>query len=122
MLQQEKPKDFVISTGRQESIRKFVELTASRLKWTRNNSSIIWSGEGINEIGRRADNNKIVIRVDPRYFRPNEVDSLLGDSSNAKNILGWEPRTSLDELIDEMLENDITETKKEMLLIQKRNN
>ena len=99
MLQQDKPKDFVISTGRQESIRRFVEITASKLGWTSHEASIIWSGEGINEVGRRADNNKIVIRVDPRYFRPNEVDSLLGDSSSAKNILGWQPQKSLSEYL-----------------------
>ena len=114
MLQQEKPKDFVISTGRQESIRKFVEITATKLGWASNNSSIIWTGKGIDEVGRRADNNKIVIRVDPRYFRPNEVDSLLGDSSSAKNILGWEPKTSLDGLIEEMVKNDLEETKNEL--------
>tara|TARA_B100000886_G_scaffold95631_2_gene63402 strand:+ start:18454 stop:19530 length:1077 start_codon:yes stop_codon:yes gene_type:complete len=116
MLQQEKPRDFVISTGRQESIRKFVEITASKLGWTSNSSSIIWSGKGINEIGRRADNNKIVIRVDPRYFRPTEVDSLLGDSSSAKDILGWQHETSLDELINEMIQNDLKEIKKEISL------
>ena len=114
MLQQDKPKDFVISTGRQESIRRFVEITASKLGWTSDEASIIWSGEGINEVGRRADNNKIVIRVDPRYFRPNEVDSLLGDSSSAKNILGWEPKTSLDGLIEEMVRNDLEETKNQL--------
>ena len=116
MLQQEKPRDFVISTGRQESIRKFVEITASKLGWASNSSSIIWSGKGINEIGRRADNNKIVIRVDPRYFRPTEVDSLLGDSSSAKDILGWQPETSLDELINEMIQSDLKEIKKEISL------
>ena len=113
MLQQENPRDFVISTGRQESIRKFVEITASILGWNSNNSSIIWSGKGINEIGRRADTNEIVIRVDPRYFRPTEVDSLLGDSSSAKDILGWQPETSLDQMINEMIQNDLVETKKE---------
>ena len=115
MLQQENPMDFVISTGRQESIRRFIEITASKLGWSGDGKiSIIWSGEGINEIGRRADNNNIVIRVDSRYFRPNEVDSLLGDSSNAKKILGWESKTSLDDLIEEMVESDLEETKKEI--------
>ena len=77
------------------------------------NKSIIWTGKGINEIGRRADNNKIVVRVDSRYFRPNEVENLLGDSSYAKNILGWEPTTSLEELVHEMVTSDLVESKKE---------
>ena len=117
MLQQEEPRDYVISTGRQETIREFVEITAKKLGWTNNsNNSIIWSGEGVNEVGRRADTNEIVVRVDPRYFRPNEVDSLLGDSSHAKDLLGWEPKTSLEELIDEMIKNDMNECKKEIAL------
>ena len=117
MLQQEEPRDYVISTGRQETIREFVEITAKKLGWTNNsNNSIIWSGEGVNEVGRRADTNDVVVRVDPRYFRPNEVDSLLGDSSHAKDLLGWEPKTSLEELIDEMIKNDMNECKKEIAL------
>ncbi len=115
MLQQDSPRDYVISTGRQESIRKFVEITARKLGWVNeNNKSIIWSGKGLDEIGRRADNNKIVVRVDPRYFRPNEVDTLLGDSSKAKELLGWEPKSSLEDLIDEMIDNDINECKIEI--------
>ena len=115
MLQQDSPRDYVISTGRQESIRNFVEITARKLGWVNeNNKSIIWSGKGLDEIGRRADNNKIVVRVDPRYFRPNEVDNLLGDSSSAKELLGWEPKSSLEDLIDEMIDNDIDECKREI--------
>ena len=115
MLQQESPRDFVISTGRQESIRKFIELSAKKLGWkNENNEYIIWYGKGVNEVGRRADTNEIVVRVDKRYFRPNEVDSLLGDSSSAKNLLGWEPKSSLENLIDEMIENDINESKNEI--------
>ena len=115
MLQQDHPQDFVISTGRQKSIREFIELVAKELGWLNgNNKSIIWTGKGINEIGRRADNNKIVIRVDSRYFRPNVVENLLGDSSYAKNILGWEPTTSLEELVHEMVTSDLVESKKEL--------
>ena len=115
MLQQELPRDFVIATGRQESIRRFIELTAEKLGWKNNNNEyILWSGQGVNEVGRRADTNEIVIRVDKRYFRPNEVDSLLGDCSSAKNLLGWEPKTSLENLIDEMIVNDINESKNEI--------
>ena len=89
-------KDYVISTGRMETIRKFIELTAKQLGWNKNKNepAIIWEGEGINEIGRRADNNKVVIRVDPKYFRPTEVEEL-GDSSNAYKDMGWEPTITL---------------------------
>ncbi len=115
MLQQEHPQDFVISTGRQKSIREFIELAAKQLGWVNDeNVSIIWSGKGLNEIGRRADNNKIVVKVDSRYFRPNEVENLLGDSSYAKTILGWEPKISLEELVNEMITYDLEESKKEL--------
>ena len=117
MLQQDTPQDFVISTGRQESIRRFVELAAAELGWKdKNNVSIKWSGNGLEEIGRRADNNEIVIRVDPRYFRPNEVDTLLGDSSNAQNKLGWKPKISLEQLVKEMVSYDLEESKKELCI------
>ena len=108
MLQQEKPEDYVIATGRMESVRKFIEICGYELNWNKNKNgpSIIWEGEGINEIGRRADTNDIVIRVDPRYFRPTEVNQLLGDSSKAQKNLGWLPKTSLEELIAEMILND----------------
>ena len=102
MLQQDIPEDFVIATGRQESVRRFIELSAKELGW----GGINWEGEGLKEIGRRKDNNKIVIRVDKRYFRPSEVESLLGDSTKAKNKLGWVPTTSLERLIYEMIENE----------------
>ena len=117
MLQQDKPKDYVISTGRAESVRKFAEISAFYLGWSQDcNSGIIWEGEGLNEVGRRADTNEIVIKVDPRYFRPTEVDFLLGKSDKAKKELGWEPQTSLEELIEEMIIADKHEAKKESLL------
>ncbi len=108
MLQQEKPEDFVISTGRMETVRKFIELAALKLGWAGNsNKGIIWEGEGINEIGRRADTNEIVIKIDPKYFRPTEVDQLLGDASKAFKKLGWQPKTTLEELIQEMVDADM---------------
>ena len=118
MLQQKIPEDYVIATGRMISVRKFIEMCAKELNWNKENKgpSIIWEGEGLNEIGRRADNNEIVIRIDPNYFRPTEVDELLGDSSKAKQKLGWSPKTSLEELIKEMISNDITEARKYKLL------
>jgi len=116
MLQQEKPEDYVIATGRTETIRKFVEITAEKLNWSGPNkkSPIIWEGSGINEIGKRADNNKVVIRIDERYFRPTEVDELVGDSDKAYKKLGWKPTTNLEELIDEMLIEDYKIAKKEL--------
>ena len=117
MLQQEKPKDYVISTGRTESVRKFIELSAYQLGWgNKNGKGIIWEGEGLNEVGRRADNGQIIIRIDPKYFRPTEVDYLLGDSSVARNELGWEPSITLEQTISEMITNDMEEAKKDLIL------
>ena len=118
MLQQDKPEDYVISSGRQKSIREFVELVAKNLNWNtnENSSGIIWEGEGLDEVGRREDNNKIVIRIDSRYFRPTEVDTLLGDSSKAHAKLGWSPKIELDQLVKEMVEVDLKDSKKELLL------
>jgi len=120
MLQQEQPEDFVIATGRMESVRRFIEITADNLGWSKNNTpSIIWEGEGVNEIGRRGDTKEIVIKVDKRYFRPTEVDQLLGDPTKAYKKLGWEPKTSLEELISEMVTSDKKEAAKESLLKKK---
>ena len=117
MLQQEEPKDYVISTGRTESVRRFAEICAFYLGWSSDKRpGIIWEGNGLDEVGRRADTMEIVIKVDPRYFRPTEVDFLLGNSDKAKEELGWEPNTSLEELIKEMIINDKEEAKKESLL------
>ena len=117
MLQQDKPRDYVISTGRAESVRKFAEISAKYLGWSKDNGpGIVWEGEDLNEVGRRADTMEIVIKVDPRYFRPTEVDFLLGDSFKAKNELKWVPKTTLEELIKEMIDHDKEEAKKESLL------
>ena len=121
MLQQDKPDDYVIATGKQVSVRDFIEISAKELGWSSEKSSkaIIWEGKGLNEIGRRSDNGEIVIRIDPRYFRPCEVDTLLGDARKAKQKLGWAPKTSLESLIKSMIKFDIEEAKRESLLIQK---
>jgi GDPmannose 4,6-dehydratase len=120
MLQMEKPEDFVIATGRMESVRKFIELAAKELNWTNDEGkSIIWEGKGINEVGRRADTKQIVIRIDPRYYRATEVESLMGDSSNAHKKLGWEPEITLEELINEMITFDKEQSKRELLLNKK---
>ena len=105
MLQLEKPEDFVIATGRMESVRKFCELTSNVLGWNKggNSSGIFWENKGINEIGRRSDTGQIVIKIDPRYYRPTEVKELLGDSSKAEKILGWKPKITLEQLVEEMV-------------------
>ncbi|WP_341885352.1 GDP-mannose 4,6-dehydratase [Synechococcus sp. UW140] len=115
MLQQEQPEDFVIATGRQESVRRFIELSAAELGW----GAINWDGEGLEEVGRRADTDAVVVRIDPRYFRPAEVETLLGDPSRAHQRLGWQPTTTLEELVAEMIETDREEAKKEAYLRRK---
>ena len=118
MLQQEKPDDYVIATGKMVSVREFIELCGKKLGWNKNDNSpaINWEGTGIDEVGRRADTNEIIIRIDKRYFRPTEVDELLGDSTKAKEKLNWEPQISLSQLISEMIDEDIKEAKKDAIL------
>ena len=120
MLQQDEPEDFVIATGRQESVRRFIELTAENIGWgtNENGDSIQWENEGLEEIGRRVDNGQVVVKVDPRYFRPAEVKTLLGDPSKAKKKLGWSPKTSLEELVADMVEKDMEDARKEAYLKQ----
>ena len=120
MLQQDNPEDFVIATGRQESVRRFIELTAESIGWrtNKNGASIKWENKGLQEIGRRVDNGKVVVKVDPRYFRPAEVNSLLGDPSKAKDKLGWSPKTSLEDLVADMVKKDMEDARKEAYLKQ----
>ena len=109
MLQLDKPEDFVISSGRTESVRRFCELTANILGWNKNNKKypgIYWENSGINEIGRRSDTDAIVIKIDPRYYRPTEVNELLGDSTKAEKKLGWKPKITLEELVKEMVNSE----------------
>jgi len=101
MLQQEKPDDFVIATGKTWTIRQFVEMAFLEIGYT-----IEWTGKGIEEIGVCKENGKIVVKVNPKYFRPAEVDFLWGDATKAKRILGWEAKTSLQELIKIMVKYD----------------
>ena len=115
MLQQEQPEDFVIATGRQESVRRFIELTAQELGW----GPMQWEGESTSEVGRRSDTGAVVVRIDPRYFRPAEVETLLGDASKARERLGWTPRTTLEELVAEMVSADVEEATKEAYLKRK---
>jgi GDPmannose 4,6-dehydratase len=115
MLQQDTPDDFVIATGRQESVRRFIELAALKLGW----SGIQWKGESLNEIGIRSDTGDVVIRIDPRYFRPSEVETLLGDPTKAYKKLNWTPTTNLEQLVSEMVAADQQEAHKEAYLKRK---
>jgi GDPmannose 4,6-dehydratase len=101
MLQQPQPKDFVIATGKQYSVREFVERAAACLEM-----NIHWNGEGLQERGLD-DQGNCIVAVDPLYFRPTEVDALLGDSTSAREQLGWSPKISLDEIIREMVHFDL---------------
>ena len=112
MLQQNKPEDFVIATGRQESVRRFIELAASALGW----GTLRWEGKGLEEVGRRCDTDAIVVKIDPRYFRPSEVETLLGDPTQAREKLGWTPKTSLEEMVNEMIDQDREDASKEAYL------
>ena len=108
ILQQSEPKDYVIATGRMETVRRFCELAALELGWgSKKNKGIEWEGSGINEIGRREDNGEIVIKVDKRYYRPTEVEELCGDSTKARNELGWQPKITLEQMISEMIQEDL---------------
>jgi GDPmannose 4,6-dehydratase len=110
MLQQEKPQDFVIATGEQHSVREFVQICAQHL-----DLELTWSGSGVDEKATDSAGN-VVVAVDPRYFRPTEVETLLGDASKAKRELGWSPRTSFAELVREMIEADLQSAKRDALV------
>jgi GDPmannose 4,6-dehydratase len=110
MLQQEQPKDYVIATGHQYSVREFVERAAERLS-----IGLQWKGEGVDEQGLDAE-GRAIVAVDPRYFRPAEVETLLGDASKARSDLGWEPRTSFPELVSEMVAADLKEAERDALI------
>jgi len=112
MLQQSQPEDFVIATGRQYSVRDFVSRAAQEL-----GISIEWHGEGVSEVGVDA-RGRAIVRVDPRYFRPTEVETLLGDSTKARDKLGWQPRTSFDELVTEMVREDLKSAERDHLVKQ----
>ena len=125
MLQQETPQDYVIATGRQISVRDFVIAAAGKLGVT-----LKWQGEGVDEVGivesveptaLTADELQVVvgdtiIRVDPTYYRPAEVETLLGDPSKAHKELGWKPTTTLDEMVEEMVSHDLDQARQQALL------
>ncbi len=110
MLQQQEPRDYVIATGEQHSVREFVELAAGIL-----GIEITWEGTGAEEKGRD-QKGEVIVAVDPRYYRPTEVDTLLGDASKAKRELGWEARTSFQILVREMVEEDLKTAERDALV------
>jgi GDPmannose 4,6-dehydratase len=124
MLQQAQPEDFVIATGVQYSVRQFVEMSAQRL-----GIHLAFSGEGAGEVGivesvspvngeyrSRAKPGEVIVKVDPRYYRPTEVETLLGDASKAREKLGWSPATTLPQLVAEMVEADYAGARKDSLV------
>ncbi len=112
MLQQEQPEDFVIATGVQYSVRDFVDAAAAEL-----GMKVRWEGKGVDEKGYDA-NGKCIVAVDPRYFRPTEVETLLGDASKAKEKLGWTPKISFAELVAEMVREDLKSAERDELIKQ----
>jgi GDPmannose 4,6-dehydratase len=111
MLQQTQPGDYVIATGEQHSVREFAAIAATRL-----GIELVWEGSGVDEVGRDRASGKVLVRIDPRYFRPTEVDSLLGDSSKARRELGWAPQISFEELVAEMVEADLELARRDALM------
>jgi GDPmannose 4,6-dehydratase len=112
MLQQEKPQDYVIATGQQYSVREFVQRCAKLL-----DLDLTWQGSGVEE--KAVDpSGKVIVAVDPRYFRPTEVETLLGDASKAQRDLGWTPRTSFDELVREMVDSDLKAAQRDALVLR----
>jgi len=110
MLQQDTPDDYVIATGVQYSVREFIERAARLL-----DIELSWSGEGVDEKAHD-QHGKLIVAIDPRYFRPSEVETLLGDPTKARVKLGWTPKTSFDELVREMVESDWLATERELLI------
>jgi len=112
MLQQDQPEDFVIATGRQFSVREFVDVAAQHI-----GMDIEWRGEGIDEKGYDKASGNCLVEVDPRYFRPTEVETLLGDPANAKAKLGWVPKITFEEMVQEMMAHDLELAKRDALVV-----
>ena len=109
MLQQPEPDDYVLATGESHSVREFIEFAFREV-----GREIRWEGHGIDEMGFDARTRKDLVRVDPRYFRPTEVDELRGDASKAAQRLGWHPAISLEELVAEMVQSDLRSVRTEI--------
>ena len=121
MLQQDQPEDFVIATGKQVTVRDFIKRSAAQL-----GLDLIFEGHGIHEVGMvqaiTGDNapalavGDVIVKIDPRYFRPTEVETLLGDAAKARETLGWVPEITLDQLIEEMMAHDLGHARRHALL------
>ena len=111
ILQQEEPEDFVLATGVTTTIREFTERSFAEVGIT-----LEWSGNGVDETGRDAKSGNILVSIDPAYFRPTEVDLLIGDASKAREKLGWQPTCNLQQMIEEMIKADLEEARKDQLL------
>lgn len=125
MLQQDQPEDFVIATGVQYSVRQFIEMSAKQLGFT-----ISWQGKGVDEVGvvdqispasaaercPALQPGMVIMRIDPRYFRPTEVETLLGDATKAREKLGWSPEITLPEMVTEMVESDLLDARRAVML------
>jgi GDPmannose 4,6-dehydratase len=111
MLQQDKPEDFVLATGVTTTIREFSERAFAEVGIT-----LEWSGSGVDETGRDVKSGNIIVSIDPAYFRPTEVDLLIGDASKAREKLGWQPTCDLQQMIEEMIKADLEEARKDQLL------
>ena len=111
MLQQDHPDDYVIATGKQYSVRQFIEFGAKAL-----DMGVEWQGSGIDEVGIDPATGKEIVVIDPRYFRPTEVETLLGDPSKAKKVLGWEATTSIEDMVAEMVNADFEEAQRDALV------
>ncbi len=110
ILQQDRPDDYVIATGKQHSVREFVERSFHEV-----GIEVEWKGEGVDEKGYDKSTGRVIVEIDKRYFRPTEVDTLLGDPSKAKEKLGWEPRVGFRELVSEMVREDLKEAERDQL-------
>jgi GDPmannose 4,6-dehydratase len=111
MLQQSRPDDFVVATGEQHTVREFVTLAAQRLGF-----ALEWSGSGLDEVAVDRKTSRTIVRVDPRYFRPTEVDTLLGDPTKAREQLGWSAEIGFEQLIDEMVAHDLEIAERDALI------
>jgi GDPmannose 4,6-dehydratase len=108
ILQADKPDDFVLATGEMHSVREMVELSFAQI-----GRRIEWRGEGVDETGVDTKTGKTVVKIDPSYFRPTEVDLLVGDASKAREVLGWTPKRSFAELVAEMMASDLAVAKRD---------
>ncbi|MCA1947734.1 MAG: GDP-mannose 4,6-dehydratase [Armatimonadetes bacterium] len=111
MLQQDEPDDYVVATGEQHSVRELIELTFDLV-----GMPIEWRGSGVDEVGVLKGTDRVLVAIDPRYYRPTEVDTLLGDPTKAKTKLGWQPRTTFRELIREMVHSDVAEAQRDAMV------